>query len=294
MSDSSRISPTALYTGHVWTRNGLSHPELATAEGRWLFEALRPINMVSGAFGGPSLEPYLLARHRTIDRHLREAIDQHGVSQVIEVACGLSPRGWRFVSEYGSALVYVEADLPGMAARKRGALQRIGSLSADHRVVALDALRERGPGSLSELSGSLDHRRGLAIITEGLLSYLEPDAMGALWGRVATMLTRFSSGRYIADLHLAASPRFDVQAFMAALSLFVRGRVHLHFAGAEEARGALLESGFDAAEVSRADYAEGRGGGLVHILEASTVSSKPPSTTIPPARGGTPPTRRCG
>ena len=31
--DSTAISPTAHYTGQVWSRNGLSHPELATREG---------------------------------------------------------------------------------------------------------------------------------------------------------------------------------------------------------------------------------------------------------------------
>ena len=40
MADS--ISPTAHYTGAVWARNGLSHPALATAEGRVLFGALQP------------------------------------------------------------------------------------------------------------------------------------------------------------------------------------------------------------------------------------------------------------
>ncbi len=67
MSPSETISPTAHYTGYVWARNGLSHPELATTEGRILFESLRPIMIVSRAVGGPSLEPYLLARHRAID-----------------------------------------------------------------------------------------------------------------------------------------------------------------------------------------------------------------------------------
>ena len=36
---SDAISPTAHYTGHVWVRNGLSHPELATREGRVMFDA---------------------------------------------------------------------------------------------------------------------------------------------------------------------------------------------------------------------------------------------------------------
>jgi len=34
-----RIGPTAHYTGYVWARNGLSHPELNTTEGRILFDS---------------------------------------------------------------------------------------------------------------------------------------------------------------------------------------------------------------------------------------------------------------
>ena len=93
---SDRISPTAHSTGYVWARNGLSHPELATREGRVLFEALQPAMLASRATGGPTLESYLLARHRAIDALLERAIEAGEVSQVIEVAGGLSPRGWRF------------------------------------------------------------------------------------------------------------------------------------------------------------------------------------------------------
>src|SRR5205085_63114 len=50
------ISPTAHYTGHVWRRNGLSHEELGTLEGRLLFEALEPAMRASRAVGGPTLE----------------------------------------------------------------------------------------------------------------------------------------------------------------------------------------------------------------------------------------------
>jgi hypothetical protein len=52
---SDRISPTAHYTGYVWARNGLSHPELATLEGRVLFDALEPAMLVSRALGRASL-----------------------------------------------------------------------------------------------------------------------------------------------------------------------------------------------------------------------------------------------
>jgi hypothetical protein len=140
------ISPTAHYTGYVWARNGLSHPELESWQGRALFEATRPSMLVFGALGGPTLETYLLTRHRALDDLLESWIDEHPDAQVLEAACGLSPRGWRFTSRRGERLTYVEADLPDMAARKRNALERMGSLSERHRVVDLDVLREDGPG----------------------------------------------------------------------------------------------------------------------------------------------------
>ncbi len=90
---SEAISPTAHYTGYVWARNGLSPPALATLEGRLLFESLRPSMVVSDVFGGGTLESYLLARHLAIDALLERAIDERGVTQVVEVAAGMSGRG---------------------------------------------------------------------------------------------------------------------------------------------------------------------------------------------------------
>src|SRR5207253_6217343 len=145
VSSSARISPTAHYTGYVWTRNGLSDPELETVEGRVLFETLRVPMTVSALLGGGTLEAYLLTRHRAIDALLERAIDEGRVAQVVEVAAGLSPRGLRFTRRYGERLTYIEADLPDMVARKRAALERIGSLSERHRVEEVDALREQGP-----------------------------------------------------------------------------------------------------------------------------------------------------
>lgn len=270
-----RIGPTAHYTGYVWARNGLSHSELATTEGRILFDSLQPTMLASRALGGPTLEEYLLARHRAIDALLARAIEHHGVSQVIEVAAGLSPRGWRFAQRYGERLVYVEADLPEMAARKRTALERMGSLSDQHRVSEVDALREdEGPGSLAAVIAELDERAGLAIVTEGLLGYLPPDAVAGMWRRFALALARFPTGRYISDVHMGGAQTPQVRAFRVLLSAFVRGRVYLHFSDAAEAEAALRDAGFAEAEVRRAaDIADpGRDAGqrLAHILEAST------------------------
>ena len=293
---SESISPTAHYTGYVWSRNGLSHPALRTTEGRVLYESMRPLTVAGSAILGVSLERYLLARHRAIDAALSRAIDAGTVGQVIEVAAGLSARGWRFAERYGSRITYVETDLPGMTARKRDALDQIGSLGEHHRVVGLDALANEGPASLRDVAGTLDPDAGLAIITEGLLNYLRHDHVLGIWERFATTLKGFPDGLYLSDLHLSDVQPAYVQAFRTALSGFVRGRVTLHFGSERQVRAELLRCGFDAVELRRASdlQAAGRGGELVHIIEASTRRSQPPSSTTRRVRGATPRARRSG
>lgn len=274
MSGSDAISPTAHYTGYVWARNRLSHPELETFEGRAMFESMRPVIAVSRTLGGSSLESYLLTRHRAIDVLLERAIEERGIRQVIEVACGLSPRGWRFTERYGDEITYIETDLPGMAARKRAALERMGSLSERHRVAELDALADDGPRSLAAVTADLDPELGLAIVTEGLLGYLPGDAVAEIWRRFAHACAGFSAGVYVSDLHLAGIQTTQVRAFRVLLSGFVRGRVHLHFENAREAESALIVAGFAEARVHRAaslaPETRGPGSGLAHIIEAST------------------------
>ena len=138
-----RISPTAHYTGHVWQLHGLSTPALSTPAGRVLYEACRPLNAASRLFGGPTLATMLLARHRTIDRILAQAIDAGQVSQVLEIAAGYSARGWRFTRRYGERIVYVEADLEETAARKRALLEGVPEAERPG-VVPINALAERG------------------------------------------------------------------------------------------------------------------------------------------------------
>jgi O-methyltransferase involved in polyketide biosynthesis len=271
------VSPTAHYTGQVWRRNGLSHEELGTVEGRVLFDALAPAMTVSRVLGGPTLEGLLLARHRIIDDLLAGAIDEGRITQVVEIACGMSPRGWRFAERYGDRITYVEADLPEMAARKRRALEQIGSLSERHRVTEIDALRDSGPGSLAALASTLDRRQGLAIVTEGLLTYFDAEDVLGMWRRFARELARFGSSLYLADLRLGGDGERGVteRAFRVVLSSFVRRQVHTHFEGEGAAVDALRAAGFEEVELHRADAhpaagdaADDPAAARIHIIEA--------------------------
>lgn len=272
---SDAISPTAHYTGYVWARNGLSAPELTTATGRLSFNSLRPAMAISHALGGPTLEEFLLARHRLIDHLLEAAIERGRVSQVLEVACGMSPRGWRLSRRHGDRITYVEADLPAMAARKREALERAGSLAEHHRVVEIDALTDEGPHSLAAVTAGLDSLRGLAVITEGLISYLDLDGVRGLWRQVAQTLAGFKDGLYLSDLHLSGENEGALASgFLRGLGVFVRGRVELHFRDPAEAQRELTAAGFTRATLHRPlDFADrieigGSGAELVRVIEA--------------------------
>lgn len=271
----SSISPTAHYTGAVWTRHGLSHPALATSTGKLMYHGMRPSNAVSRLLRGPALEDFLIARHRLIDRLLEAAIDRGEVSQVIELAAGLSPRGWRFSKRFGDRLTYVETDLPGMVAQKRAALEQANSLSASHRVVVLDALSDGGEHSLDAVASQLDRDRGLAIITEGLLSYLDRPSVDGLWMRIAATLCAFDHGVYLSDLHLAGeNAGLASDVFMLMLGLFVRGRVELHFDDEAETQAALSDAGFSRAGLHRgAEVVDARGAQFVRVIEARPARS---------------------
>jgi O-methyltransferase involved in polyketide biosynthesis len=273
---SDSISPTAHYTGAVWSRNGMSTPELSTGTGRLLFATAWPMNALSSVAGGPTLEQFLLARHRLIDHLLEEAIAAGRVSQVLEIACGMSPRGWRFAKRHGDAITYVEADLPAMAERKREALERAGSLSQHHRVVEIDALTDSGDHSIAAVTAELDRSAGLVVITEGLISYLDRDGLLGLWRRTAQALGEFSDGFYLSDIHLGEeNAGLSTEAFVRGLGLFVRGVVELHFETEEETVAALSECGFGEVTLHRPlDFADrievsGKGAELVRVIEAS-------------------------
>lgn len=271
---SGAISPTAHYTGETWVRNGLSHSHLGTWQGRLFYDALALPNAISRRMGGPSLDGLLLARHRIIDALLEELIES-GVSQVIEAACGMSPRGWRFSERYGDALTYLEADLPPMAARKREALAQIGSLGERHRVVDLDVLREGGPESLEALVEPLDPDGGLVIVTEGLLTYFGDATVEGIWARLARMLRPFEKGVYLADLRLGREG-ISERAFGLLLGAFVRGSVHTYGDGNEaSAAAALRAAGFKRASLHRcsehpaaAEVTREASAGMLSIVEA--------------------------
>ncbi len=239
------ISPTAHYTGYVWLQHGLSHPAFATLQGQAFYYALKaPMAMAKG-LGGPTLEAFLLARHRLIDLQLENAIESGEITQIIEIAAGLSPRGWRFASRHRERITYIEADLVEMAKYKHHLLQAGGLNTDQHHVRIINALADSGADSLVEIASKLDPEQGLAIITEGLVNYFDTPTVEAMWARFAKVLSGFKHGLYLSDLHVKANNSGTAtRMFMGLLSTFVGGNVHLHFKDTATAEQALSKAGF--------------------------------------------------
>jgi O-methyltransferase involved in polyketide biosynthesis len=224
--------------------------------------------------GGPHLDAMLLARHHAIDTLLERAIVAGEVTQVIEIAAGLSPRGWRFSSRHGADLAYIETDLPGMARRKQDLLDGAHLLGPGHRVRTLDAFAADGPDSLAALADELDPDQGTAVITEGLINYFPlPDVL-SLWDAIAGTLHRFPRGLYLSDLHLDRAPGAVTAAAKTFMKAVVRGDVYLHFDDEASAVRALRDAGFDGVELLLPSSFEGvettSGIDRNHIVRATT------------------------
>lgn len=274
-NDTSSISFTAHYTGYVWQRFGLSEPAFATAQGHLYYTLLRPFECLARSLIGSDIKTTLLQRHYLIDRELKKQLALHPQTQVLEIACGLSPRGHRFSREY-PGLVYVEADLPGMVARKRALLASLGSLDERHRITVCNIL-EDGTDSLENvIAREFDATRPLVVITEGLVNYFELPLISRVWQRLATALAPFPAGLYLTDVYPEVEGhRFAglIRSANRSLRVVSRSRFSLHFRDERAMQQHFTAQGYRNVRVFNPDdetspAPKAKGGAIVRVIAA--------------------------
>ncbi|MFZ5560010.1 MAG: class I SAM-dependent methyltransferase [Pseudomonadota bacterium] len=275
-NDTSSISFTAHYTGYVWHHYGLCDSHFATAQGRLYFMLLRPFEMLARCLIGSDIKTTLLQRHFLIDRELEGLVAAHPGLQVLEIACGLSPRGHRFTRRHGG-IRYVEADLPGMVARKRALLAPLASLDARHRLTVCNILDRDTPDSLEAvIAREFDRSKPLLIITEGLVNYFGLATISAVWQRMAVALRDFPLGVYLTDMYPeAGGHRFAgaIRGANHALKIASRSGFSLHFGSNAQMREHFAKLGFTDVTVLDPDREKtaapaARGGALVRVVRA--------------------------
>ncbi|KAA1174791.1 class I SAM-dependent methyltransferase [Marinobacter salinexigens] len=279
-TDSSGISFTALYTGAVWHRYGLSDDALATAQGNLLYRLMTPFETASKAVIGGNIRTFLLQRHLIIDHLIDQAINEHGITQVLEIACGMSPRGIRLREKHPS-LHMVEADLPDMAAKKALRLLSAGRLGSGHQVTPVDILATHGERTLEAvIERVFDNDKPIIVVTEGLTSYFSLEVISSFWRRLANVMANRPGSVYLSESYFR--PRQPIlkgtlTALGGILGSATRSQVSFHFGSDREAHQHFIDCGFKTATVHdpRAWYGvlpipESRGEPMVRVIEAGS------------------------
>lgn len=237
-----RISPTAFFTAYFWHRLGFSPPEFITKEGAIYYWGMYPFDKLSKWLGAISLEETLYARHALIDHLITEAIEKEGYTQVLEVAAGLSSRGYRFTNKYPE-LAWIEFDLRGMSLAKRRLLKKV-KIPANLKFVSgnvLDSFQD----FYHSLGKDWDNHKKTLLITEGLINYLAEEEMMHAWKNFAG-LCKSGMLRYISDIHPQSFNQSHPLMSLGGqiLGFFVKGEVLFHFHNQEELRKAMDKVGF--------------------------------------------------
>jgi len=141
---------------------------------------------------GHDYAPFMEARFKAVNRILEE----HGATQILELAAGLSPRGMDFAQR---GVVYAEADLAESSALKREIVTAVlGRIPANLHLCAASVLDR---AELSACCAAFtDH--AVSITTEGLLRYLTFEEKAQLAANVHGILARFGGMWITTDIHL--------------------------------------------------------------------------------------------
>jgi O-methyltransferase involved in polyketide biosynthesis len=148
-------------------------------------------------------------------RRLDEALRECGISQILEVAAGLSFRGLALAASEN--VTYVDSDLPEMAQLKMNLLPKLqpAAMKGSLTVRALDAL-----DAVAFRAAVADIPNGeIAIIHEGLLMYLDADEKKRLAASVREALASRGGAWITADIYVRSETHLQrdekLQKFLA-------------------------------------------------------------------------------
>lgn len=256
IKDQSPVSLTGHFTGYVWCNHHLSPDSFSSVLGKLMYYGSRPADWLTKKTIGINLESMLLQRHCLIDELVNQAIED-GVTQIVEIASGLSARSLRTLTLHSNdQLSYIEADLPDMVVWKKKRLKKEKFNDDRFKIVECNILRTDGHLSIENLLKSLDKKQKTLIITEGLVNYFPLAVIEGFWTRLAYALAPFDEGRYLFEVwpkvpdHPFAPLIFSTQK---VIELITRQEVPLHYTSDRQIKAAIEGCGFSKATVINPD-----------------------------------------
>jgi len=173
-------------------------------------------------------------------------IDSYHPEQIIELACGYSPRGLVFTSK-NKKLIYIESDFSSVIDKKREIINTILKdnkikLSKNHHFVKIDSISDDLVNSLGKV---IDKNKKTLILSEGFVSYLNKEEHDFLISNISNLLSKVKNGTY-----LGHESKFKMlNGVIGKLLLIYRNIVsktksNKHFNNAEEIKEYFISHGF--------------------------------------------------
>ena len=245
LSKHRHISFTAHYTGYIWYSMGISHPVFATGKGKMLAKLLHPLESWAEKHVGGSMRTTLRQRHRIIDSQLTQLIQQQPDLQILEIACGLSPRSWNFRQKFPQ-LDYRELDLPEMAEIKTQALQKLDQQAP--QVLTADIFTQ----DFERIFQGFDPGRPLAVISEGLINYFDKTLLNKLLQGITEYAQDFKALHYLTDIYpepVKNKLANFIWTSSKLLKVMSRSSFTFHFINPQEVQTFFGNAGFSSVEV---------------------------------------------
>lgn len=280
LSEHRHISFTAHYTGYIWYSMGISHPVFATGKGKFLAKLLHPLESWAEKHVGGSMRTTLKQRHSMIDQQLNTLIEQHPDLQILEIACGLSPRSWNFRQKFPQ-IDYRELDLPDMAKIKTQALQQLDAAAPE--VLTADIFTQ----DFERIFQGFDTTRPLAVISEGLINYFDKTMLNQLLQGMTEYGQDFPELHYLTDIY-PEPVKNKLANFIwnssKLLKVMSRSAFSFHFVNPAEVQSFFGHAGFNQVNVLQPAHAlkaqdssnvitfqnnEEHGGDLVWVIHAA-------------------------
>lgn len=241
LSKHRHISFTAHYTGYIWYQMGISHEALATTKGKSLAYLVHPLESWAEKYVGGSMRTTLKQRHTMLDHYLEQLIQENPDLQVLEIACGLSPRGWWFRQHYPS-ITYRELDLPDMAQTKQNALQQIEKNAPE--ILSVDLFTD----AFAQAFEVFDPNRPLVVISEGLINYFDKGLLKHLIQSIGHYGATFKKFHYLTDLYpepIKNKLASIIWNSSKLLKLMSRSSFSFHFKSQQEVKDFFKDTAFE-------------------------------------------------
>jgi len=200
MDSQDRVSTTALYTAQHWIKEGYPFAEFFdTLRGRAVY--FLSVFLSYLPWVGVGIKYYnqqLWLRHRVVEHF----IETYEPDVIIDLGCGLSPRGIAHATEHSKMRVR-EGDLEFIVSIKK-ALLKTCLPQKNYQLETFDLLQD----DVESLRAGLSPKDRVLVITEGVIDYFTFEEKKAVWSRLSELVGFFEEAVYLQEINLTlGSPR---------------------------------------------------------------------------------------